>query len=152
MSSTYNVNVIDYLVCWESDDLDSDFASFDGPDEHLQIIEAIFDQLQEDRAFRVAMAGAGFRRIESPRLDSAYVQAAVQQGLNILYLKFWADDGELINHRIIYAVDERPQSRRIVILGLMPREDNYEQDSDFGRRVLAAYRKRHLPAGRAGGH
>lgn len=119
---------------------------------HLDVIEAIFDLLETNRDLRLAFARLRFQRINPPRLDIAPLQWALAAGLNISYAKVWADDGQLLNLRVIFAVDESAHCRRLLILGLMPRGDDYDKQSVFGQRIVRDYDRFRFPRGQAGGH
>jgi hypothetical protein len=50
----------------------------------------------------------------------------------------WREDGALVPFRLIFAVQHEP-GPKLCMLGLMPREDDYDESSDFGQRVRSQY-------------
>lgn len=91
-----------------------------------------------------------YRRIDPPCFETVPVGQALRKGYNVVRVKLWTDTGRLLPFRVLYAVDHTPHDARIVFLALMPREDDYEMDGEFWRRVFADYDEfgiAHCPAG-----
>lgn len=107
--------------------------------------DELFDLLEDSESVRDRLATGRFQKIDDPRFDAAPVESAKKAGYNIYYLKMWRRDGLLVPWRLIYAVHHKPGVTNLRILGLMPRSDNYEISSDFGRRVHADYDNNGIP-------
>lgn len=150
----YNDTVIDFRLCWARVSLEPDLdALADAHPVHADFIDVIFDLLQQDRELRLAFTRTRFSRIApSPRLDVAPVQWALKAGMNISYAKLWDDYGALVAWRLIFAVDESPASRRLLILAVMNRDIDYEEHSDFGKRLELDYTRFHFPRSGRQGH
>ncbi len=135
----YNSAVINYRIRW-SEHLQGDLDAVYATEEAIGIyVDELFELLEESASLREALSRGTFQQIAKPRFDAAPVQAAVDDGFNIYYLKMWHEDGNLLPYRLIYAVHHHQACPMICILGLMPREDDYEQTSDFGKRVRSDY-------------
>jgi hypothetical protein len=134
----YNFVVINYELRWSKHlqgDLDSlfDLSELDGI-----YVEELFELLEQSVALREALSSGNFRRVDNPRFDVAPVQWALDDGYNLCYFKMWREDGSLLPVRLIFAVNHAPNAK-LCLLGLMPRDEDYEKTSDFGRRLLDDY-------------
>lgn len=140
----YNDPGIDYRLSWVAG-VQEDMDALDEIEPaHADLLDALFEQLENDRGFRECLSENRYQRL-NPRLETAPIEWAKEHGLNINYLKLWDDDGALVSRRVIYAVDHSPNNRRLVILGLMPRDVDYDFDSSFGQRILNDYERRNVP-------
>lgn len=120
-------------------------AVYDQSDSFGALIDAFFDLLEVNAEIRRALCENGFRHLPNPRFDSAPVVEAVRSNRNINYVKLWLSSGQLVPWRVLYAVDYRSRPQRICILGLMPRDDDYDLASDFWRRIFADYDLHNVP-------
>lgn len=58
-------------------------------------------------------------------------------GKNLWRLKVWDLEDQGLRYRVVYAFMPRPQDYSV--LGIVPREFNYEPSHELTRRILAAY-------------
>lgn len=114
-------------------------ALYDISTPHGLLVDEFFDLLEDDYSVRYALTLAEFSRIPRPRLETGPVVSAIRAGLNICRVKIWDEDGSLVAYRILYAVHHKLPNPKILILGLMPRSDDYDNTSDFGQRVRRDY-------------
>lgn len=139
MPSAYNSIVINYEATW-SPQLKGDLeALYEENELEAALIDEFFDLVESNEAVRRALADRDFRHLDPPRFDSEPIQNALRAGLNLSRVKIWTGDGQLLTHRLIYAIHHGPIRPRIRFLGLMPRQDDYDPQSDFGQRVRKDY-------------
>lgn len=139
MPPAYNSIVINYEATWSPhvrSDLD---ALYEENPLEAALIDEFFDLVESNELVRRALAEGNHRRYQPPRFDSDPIQNAIRVGLNISRVKIWTLDGQLLTHRLIFAIHHGPIRPRIRFLGLMPRQDDYDPNSDFGRRVREDY-------------
>jgi hypothetical protein len=142
----YNGGVIYYSIKWAQQEVQRDLdAVYDSDDNNGLYLDALFDLLEESQVLRQALADGQFRRIEDPRFDAAPVQWAKKKGYNLYYLKMWRADGVLVPVRLIYAVNHMQPKQSIWILGLMPRSDEYDENSEFAERIRRDYDRYGIP-------
>jgi hypothetical protein len=67
-------------------------------------------------------------------------------GRNLWRLKHWDLEGQGKRYRVVYALD--PRVSRYYVLGVFPREFNYESKDARTRRVIAAYESLGIPTWR----
>lgn len=141
----YNAEVINYRLEW-CDALESDFQALAETDAAAYAtLDVILEQLENDAELRRRFAQGTYYRGRPPRLDIAGVDNWVKNQFNIQRLKYRRADNQVAPFRLIYAVDHTSGCERIVLLGLMPRGDNYDIYSNFGRRVAADYQQLGVP-------
>lgn len=78
--------------------------------------------------------------------DAFYVDQWAEQrrlGRNLRYLKVWEIENAGERFRVVYA--HNPATDIVHILGIAPREFNYDADHDFTKRVVADYDKLGCP-------
>jgi hypothetical protein len=126
--------------------IEADFAALN--DDDFNLVNEIFDLLETNKALQDEVALCRHQRI-APRFNAAPLVAWVQAGFEMGYLKIWASDGHLLSVRVVYGVDHRLPRPRLVILGVMPRSEDYLLDSPYGLRLKRDYEDHHLPAIRA---
>lgn len=144
-SSKDNYSVIYYPMRW-SDEVQHDLdAVYERDVADGLYLDALFDLLDENEAFRRALADGLFRQIKDPRFDAAPVEWAKRKGFNLYYLKMWRSDGALLQVLLIYAVNHVPGESAIWVLGLMPRSDDYAENSEFAVRVRRDYERYGIP-------
>lgn len=97
-----------------------------------------------------ALTRQAFNRLQPPSFDLVPVTEALRRGYDICRIKLFNDRGSVLPIRLVFAVDRRPESARIVFLGLMPREDDYDMAGDFWCRVFEEYDYFAIP--RCGSH
>ena len=51
----------------------------------------------------------------------------------------WRADGALVPFRLIYAVNHTNPQQAVWMLGLMKRDDNYDENSEFATRIRRDY-------------
>lgn len=101
---------------------------------------AVIDEIYDDDLVATELALARGSRATPPRFDCECVVRLVKQGYNIARVKVYhPDTDEPLPHRLLYALHHVPSSTRIVLLGLMPRDVNYDPRSTFMQRVLRDY-------------
>jgi hypothetical protein len=141
----HNLKVI-YSLAWATESLESDLdAVYDHSPADGLLVDALLDLLEESAELRACLAEGRFRHIKDPRFDAAPVQWGVRLGYNLYYLKMWREDGVLVRFRLFYAVDHAVNARVIWVLGLMPRSDNYDENSDFAKRIRADHDRYGIP-------
>lgn len=95
--------------------------------------DEVRDMLAQDRA----------RRLPHPRFDTEPLVQWNQAGYNISRVKLWSADGQLLGARLLYATDHSALRPRIVLLGVMPRNDDrdedYQLDTPYGERLKRDY-------------
>lgn len=100
-------------------------------------IVALLEQLSadEDLLDRLTQHGFGKRGVDPFHVSQWFEQQ--NQGNNLWRLKDWDLECRGLKYRIIYAFI--PQKHHHHILGIFPREFNYESDHEYTQRVLEAY-------------
>lgn len=125
-----------------SSSIEEDFDALN--DDDFNLVNEIFDLLESSVAVQEEVALCRHRRM-NPRFDAAQLVAWVQAGFDMGYLKIWAADGNLLNVRVVYGVDHRLPRPRLVVLGVMPRSEDYQLDTPYGLRIQRDYENHHLP-------
>ena len=105
--------------------------------EAMAKIAALLEQLDadEDLLDRLTQHGFGNEGVDSFNVSQWFEQQ--RQGNNLWRLKDWDLERKGLKYRIIYAFI--PQSHHYHILGILPREFNYEPNHDLTKRILGAY-------------
>lgn len=139
MANEYNRRVIDYHIEW-ADDVQKDLdAVYEESKENGIFLDELFDLLEENFEVRQALSWGRFQRIDDPRFDAAPLEWSKRLGYNLYYLKMWRQDGALLPVRLIYAVHHITPNQAIWIMGLMHRSDDYDEYSEFAKRVRSDY-------------
>ena len=74
------------------------------------------------------------------RVAEIHVSRWIEQwnkGRNLWRLKIWDLEGKGVRQRIVYAFE--PTTGKHHVLGVVPREFNYDSDHPLSRRIFAAY-------------
>lgn len=118
----------DLDALWESDG----FAAAD--------IEVLLEELRDDQ---VLLSALRIHQREEGRVHISRLLKFDIWGKALWRLKIWelADDNEVLTYRVIYAF----QADVFFILGVMHRDQNYEQDKTFLERIKAACRTIGVP-------
>lgn len=132
----YNAEVIEYLVDY-AEALDVEFEQLS--DEDFALADTFLGALAHDHTVREGLALNKFRQLEDPKFDTEVVGSFIKEGYNISRVKLWRPDGTVLPFRLIYALQHHGRQCKIVFLGLMPRGNNYEFSSQFGRSVCERY-------------
>lgn len=61
-----------------------------------------------------------------------------RQGKDLWRLKIWDLENKNLRYRVVYAFMSRQQD--YCVLGILPRDFNYDSNHDLTRRILAAYK------------
>ncbi len=73
--------------------------------------------------------------------DYHVARLAEQQGAgrdrNLWRIKIWGLEDQRLHYRIVYALD--PRISRYTVLGIVPREFNYDESHPLTQRIVAAY-------------
>jgi len=106
-------------------------------------IVALLEQAEIDQrtleSFTIKDYGAG--RTEKFHVDWWWTQ--YKTGRNLWRVKIWNLESRRLNYRIIYALD--PRQTRYYVLGILPREFDYDATNERSRRLLAAYDELGIP-------
>jgi len=79
--------------------------------------------------------------------EAFHVDKWVEQqrlGRHLWRLKHWELEGRGKRYRVVYALD--PRVSRYYVLGVFPREFNYDSKDARTRRILAAYERLGIPS------
>ena len=100
-------------------------------------IAALLQQLagDDDLLDRLTQQGFGRRGIDAFNISQWFEQQ--RQGNNLWRLKNWDLEDKGLRYRIIYAFI--PTKHHYHILGIVPREFNYEASHALTQRILRAY-------------
>jgi hypothetical protein len=124
-----------------TESVDNDLEGLDLPDKALMV--ELIDLIWESDDVRSRLAEGDYRRLPSPRFDAAPVVSWINAGYNIYRIKLWSTDGTLVGARLLYSVDHRALSARVVLMGIMPRneavDEDYDLASDYGKRIKDDY-------------
>jgi hypothetical protein len=105
---------------------------------------ALFDALYEVPALRELLEVNRDANDSPPRFDHQAVVVLCSAGFNVARIKLrTARNGQPWPHRLLFALDHR--SRLIWLLGLMPREEDYERSRPTVSRVLNRYDHHAIP-------
>jgi hypothetical protein len=110
------------------------------------VLENMLEQIAADQRLLDALT---IRDFGAHRTAAFHVNQWVEQqrvGRNLWRLKHWDLEGQGKRHRVVYALDSRVS--RYYVLGIFPREFNYESKDDRTRRVIAAYESLGIPTWR----
>jgi hypothetical protein len=95
------------------------------------------------------LAEGDYRRLPDPRFDAAPIVSWIDAGYNLYRIKLWDRDGALVGARLLYAVDHSAVNARVVLMGVMPRNDaadeDYDLESDYGQRIRGDYETLGIP-------
>jgi hypothetical protein len=82
---------------------------------------------------------------EERSFDVTWLRRAARAKLNLWRLKLFSlrRTDSWVNHRIIYAVDGRSQT--IWLMAIMPRNENYDENSPRFRRIRQDYQHFNIP-------
>ena len=141
--SFYNSSVITYTATWDRDAVAADLEELN--DDDYMLVEEFFDLIETNDRVCEALSCSRFVRLERPQFDTEPIQSALREGYNLSRAKIFDPAGRPLGCRVIYGVDHAPDNRRICILGVMKRDDDYDCSSPFGLRIRAAYDARGLP-------
>lgn len=89
----------------------------------------------KDLLDRLTQHGFGKRGVDSFNVSQWFEQQ--RQGNNLWRLKDWDLEAKGLKYRIIYAFI--PTKHHYHILGILPREFNYEAGHELTKRILRAY-------------
>ena len=146
----HNDIVINYALRWANDAVEQDLDKvYEVSDANGMYLDELFDFLEENMSVRLALAEGRFRQLKDPRFDASLIEWSKHWGYNLYYLKMWHPDGALLPVRLIYAVNHQPAQQAIWILGLMPRGDEYDEQSEFAKRIRRDYDDHGIPHWRA---
>lgn len=108
------------------------------------LVFAIVEEFQDDPELGSTLVQHGYRDITDPAYDVSRFVELWHEGLNLYRLKFWDEEGGSVPYRIIYA--HHPQNDTIHILGIIPRNINYDTNHPKIRRICDDYGKLGIPA------
>lgn len=104
-------------------------------------IAVFLEELAEDQWLldRLSQHGFSLRADPDPtsNIDVSRWQRYWNRGKNLWRVKLWDLEAIGLQFRIVYAFV--PETSRYHILGVLPRSFNYESDSPYTIRILAAY-------------
>ena len=98
----------------------------------LVLEQLAHDQMLLDRLTQHDFGGPG-----GPGFHVSKWQEQWRQGKDLWRLKIWDLDDCLLPYRIVYAFT--PGALRYNVLGIVPRNFNYDPNHPLSRRILAAY-------------
>jgi mRNA-degrading endonuclease RelE of RelBE toxin-antitoxin system len=106
-------------------------------------IVALLEQAESDQRLleSLTIKDFGVDRTEPIHVDWWWTQ--YKEGRNLWRVKIWNLESRRLNYRIVYALD--PRSTRYYVLGVLPRDFNYDQSNPRARRLLAAYDELGIP-------
>lgn len=100
-------------------------------------IEAVLQELQGNQDLLDRLTQNDFGRAGRDAINVRAIENQRQAGNNLWRLKVWSLEGRGQTYRVIYAFI--PATRHHYVLGVMPREIDYDRDDAFIRRVEAVY-------------
>jgi hypothetical protein len=110
------------------------------------LLRRLLQQIAADQRLLDALTIRGFG---AHRTAAFHVDQWIEQqrlGRNLWRLKHWDLEGQGKRYRVVYALD--PRVSRYYVLGVFPREFNYESKDERTRRVIAAYEGLGIPTWR----
>ena len=110
------------------------------------VLENMLEQIAADQRLLDALT---IRDFGAHRTAAFHVDQWIEQqrrGRNLWRLKHWELEGRGKRYRVIYALD--PRVSRYYVLGVFPREFNYESKDERTRRVIDAYESLGIPTWR----
>lgn len=128
---------VDYATASVDEDLDS------LSEDEFALHDALIGLIEENSIVRARLSEMRFQHIPDPRFDTCHIIEWVKIYHNMSRIKPWTADGQLSMYRMIYALDH--QDCRVVILGVMPRNDNYSTKSTYGLRLKHDYEQLRVP-------
>lgn len=139
-----------YSLVWAQDSLEQDFDEL--TDEEFALVEALFDLLESNPELVASLASGDFHHLEDPHFNTQFITAYCRQGFQVARIKLYDEaDSHPLNVRIMYAVDERSTSRRVLILGVLSRSVAYTLGDPHGERLMHDYEAFGFPRV-SGGH
>jgi hypothetical protein len=127
--------------------VDTDLALLDRIDKALMV--ELIDLIWDSDEVRSRLAEGDYRRLPHPQFDAVPVVSWADAGYNIYRVKLWDREGRLIGARLLYAVDHSAGNARVVLMGVMPRNDAADEDyalgSAYGQRVKDDYESLGIP-------
>jgi hypothetical protein len=130
-----------YDVDYATESLEEDLDSLS--DDEFALHDALTGVIEENSLVRERLSEMSFRYIPHPRFDTGPIIEWVKIYHNMSRIKPWMSDGRLSMYRMIYALDHHDP--RIVILGVMPRADEYSTTSAYGLRLKHDYEQLDVP-------
>lgn len=125
-----------YDVQWAAG-LDDDLAGLD--DDSFNAWKAVIDAIFDSHSVRDLLTIERGYQVAEPRFDCQHVAALCARNFNIARLKLFPPAGPPLPHRLLYALDHRHPRPAVVLLGLMPRWENYDQLQPTVQRCLRDY-------------
>lgn len=104
----------------------------------------LVEELQDCPEIAVNLTRHGHHKIEDPAFEVSRFQELWHRGLNMYRLKFWDEDGGTVPYRIIYA--HNPLDNCIHVLGIIPRNIEYDTRHPIVVRICADYQRLGIPA------
>lgn len=98
---------------------------------------ALFEQLQGDPDLLDRLTQHDYGAYHTGDFHVSKWQEQWRQGKDLWRLKVWDLEDDGLRHRVIYAF--QPRHQHYHVLGIVPREFDYDSSHPLAKRILAAY-------------
>jgi hypothetical protein len=125
------------------DDAKADLDALWGEDEAAAArIEATLQEIEGDQDLLDRLTQNNFGRERRDTFNVRLVENQARIDNNIWRLKVWCLERRDRKYRVIYAYfPTTPTTGTYYVLGIMPREIDYDRDHEFIRRIESAYQE-----------
>lgn len=128
-----------YLYVHEHAQADLD-ALWEEDAEAAARIEVILEEIEGDQDYLDRLTQNNFGRQGRDEFNVRLIENQARINNNIWRLKVWSLERRDQKYRVIYAYFPRtPTEGSYYVLGVMPREIDYDRDHEFVQRIESAY-------------
>jgi hypothetical protein len=111
--------------------------------ESAGVIYALLQEAKGNQRVLETFTSHDFGAYETDRYHVAAWAQQQRKGRNLWRLKIWQLEHHRVRYRIVYAFD--PRKQRYFVLGILPRDFDYDETDARTRRVLEAYERLNIP-------